>query len=124
MLFALLSEELFQVKATYLPATTVPGEMLRQVQELNPDIICVCSLPPSAVSKARYSLKRIHHDLQTIQVIVGLWHSNAGLAKAKERLESIAAGQGKLLIATSLREGLSHVEKSQLSKVPASTTPA
>ena len=43
------------------------------------------------------------------------------LEKAKERLES--AGNGKLHIVTNLREGLSHVEQSQLSKSPIAPQP-
>jgi len=73
--------------------------MLNQVKELNPDIICICSLSPSAVSKARYSLTRIQARFQNIQVLVGLWLTREGLEKAKERLES--TGKGKLLIASS-----------------------
>jgi hypothetical protein len=116
MMFTRLSEKLPHVEASYLSATSLLSEMLSQVKELNPDIICVCSLPPSSVSKARYSLKKIYASFQTIQVLVGLWGSNEGVEKAKERLES--AGKGKLLISTSLRDGLSHIEQSQLSKVP------
>ena len=116
MMFTRLSEKLPHVKASYLSASSLLGEMMSQVKELDPDIICVCSLPPSSVSKARYSLKKIYASFQTIEVLVGLWGSNEGVEKAKERLES--AGKEKLLIATSLRGGLSHVEQSQLSKVP------
>jgi predicted PurR-regulated permease PerM len=116
MLFAKLSEMLPQVQASHLSATSLLGEMLDQVKELNPDIICICSLSPSAVSKARYSLTRIQARFQNVQVLVGLWLTREGLEKAKERLES--AGKGKLLIASNLREGLGYIEQSQLSKVP------
>jgi predicted PurR-regulated permease PerM len=116
MLFARLSEKLPHFEASYLSATSLLGEMLNQVKELNPDIICISSLSPSAVSKARYSLTRIQASFQDIQVLVGLWLTREGLEKAKARLES--TGKGKLLIASSLREGLSHVEQLQLSKVP------
>lgn len=116
MLFARLSAMQPQVQASHLSATFLLGEMLVQVEELNPDIICICSLSPSAVSKARYALTRIQARFQNVQVLVGLWQTREGLEKAKERLES--AGKGKLLIATNLREGLSHIEQSQLSKVP------
>ncbi len=115
MLFARLSERLPHVEASYLSATSLLGEMLNQVKELNPDIICICSLSPSAVSKARYALTRIQARFLNVQVLVGLWLTREGLEKAKERLES--TGKGKLLIASNLREGLSHVEQSQLSKV-------
>jgi predicted PurR-regulated permease PerM len=115
MLFARLSEKLPNVEASYLSATSLLSEMLNQVKDLNPDIVCICSLPPSGVSKARYSLTRIHARFQNIQVLAGLWLTRKGLEKAKERLESTA--KGKLLIASSLREGLTSVEQSQLSKV-------
>ena len=116
MLFARLSEKLQHVEASYLSATSLLGEMLDKVYESNPDIVCICSLPPSAASKARYSLTRIQARFQNIQLLVGLWLTGEGLEKAKLRLES--TGKGKLLIATSLRDGLTHVEQSQLSKVP------
>jgi predicted PurR-regulated permease PerM len=115
LLFVRLSAMLPQVQASHLSATSLLGEMLNQVQELNPDIICICALSPSAVSKARYALTRIQARFQNVQVLVGLWLTRDGLDKAKERLES--RGRGNLVIATSLREGLGHVEQSQLSKV-------
>jgi len=115
MLFARLSAMLPQVQASHLSSTSLLGEMLNQVTELNPDIICICSVSPSAVSKARYALTRIQARFLNVQVLVGLWLTREGLEKAKERLES--TGKGKLLIASNLREGLSHVEQSQLSKV-------
>jgi predicted PurR-regulated permease PerM len=116
MLFARLCEKLPNVEASYLSATSLLGEMLNQVKDLNPDIVCISSLPPSSVSKARYSLSRIQARFQNIQVLAGLWLTREGLEKAKERLESTA--KGKLLIASSLQEGLNCVEQSQLSKVP------
>jgi hypothetical protein len=116
MLFARLSERLPHVEATHLSATLLLGEMLNQVKKINPDIVCICSLPPSSVSKARYALTRIHARFEATQVLVGLWLSKDGLEKAKGRLES--TGKGKLLFASGLRDGLIHVEQSQLSKVP------
>ena len=116
IMFTRLAEKLPHVEASYLSATSLLGEMLNQVKELNPDIICVCSIPPSSVSKARYSLKKIHASFQTIQVLVGLWGFDETLEKAKERLES--AEKAKLQIVTNFRDGLSQVEQSQLSKVP------
>ena len=116
MLFARLSERLPHVEASHLSATLLLGEMLNQVKEINPDIVCICSLPPSSVSKARYALTRIHARFQATQVLVGLWLSKDGLEKAKERLES--TGNGKLLLASGLRDGLIYVEQSQLSKAP------
>lgn len=115
MLFARLSQKLHHVEASYLSSTSLLGEMLNQVEALNPDIVCICSLSPSAVSKARYALTRIQTRFQNVQVLVGLWLTREGLEKAKERLES--AGKGKILIACNLREGLGDVEQSQLSKI-------
>jgi hypothetical protein len=115
LFFVRLSAMLPQVQASHLSSTSLLGEMLNQVQELNPDIICICALSPSAVSKARYALTRIQARFKNVQVLVGLWLTRDGLDKAKERLES--RGRGNLAIATSLREGLGHVEQSQLSKV-------
>ena len=116
MLFARLSEKLPHVEASHLSATSLLGEMLDQVKELNPDIVCICSLPPSAVSKARYALTRIHTRFQNTKVLAGLWLTKQGLERAKKRLES--AGKGNLMIASNLREGLTCIEQLQLSKVP------
>ncbi len=115
LLLARLSAMLPQVQASHLSSTSLLGEMLNQVTELNPDIICICSLSPSAVSKARYALTRIQARFQNVQILVGLWLTREGLEKAKERLES--TGKGKLVIASNLREGLGHIEQSQLAKV-------
>jgi hypothetical protein len=115
LLFARLSAMLPHIQASHLSSTSLLGEMLDQVKELTPDIICICSLSPSAVSKARYALTRIQARFQNVQVLVGLWRTRDGLEKAKERLES--TGKGQLLIASTLREGLGHIAQSQLSKV-------
>lgn len=114
MMFTLLSEKLPNIEVSFLSATSLMGEMLNQVKELNPDIICVCSLPPSAVSKARYSLKKIHVSFPNLQVLVGLWQSNNAVEKVMERLES--AGKGTQQIVSNLREGLNQVDQLQLSK--------
>jgi predicted PurR-regulated permease PerM len=114
MMFTRLSEKLSNVEVRYLSATSLMGEMLNQVKEINPDIICVCSLPPSAVSKARYSLKKIRVSFPDLQVLVGLWQSNNGVEKVMERLES--AGKGTQQIVSNLREGLNQIEQFQLSK--------
>jgi predicted PurR-regulated permease PerM len=115
MLFSRLSQKLHHVEASYLSSTSLLGERLNQVEALNPDIVCICSLSPSAASKARYALTRIQARFPNVQILVGLWLTREGLEKAKERLES--TGKGKLLIATNLREGLGHIGQSQLSKV-------
>lgn len=110
-----LSAMLPQVEARHLSTASLLGEMLDQIKEFDPDIICICSLSPSAVSKARYALKKIQARFQNVQILVGLWHTREGLDKAKERLES--AGKSKLLIVNNLREGLGQIEQSQLAKV-------
>lgn len=115
LLFSRLSAMLPRVEASHLSSTSLLGEMLTQVKELNPDLLCICSLSPSAVSKARYALTRIQARFPDKQILVGLWLTLDGLEKAKARLTS--AGKSGPLIASNLREGLSHIEQSQLSKV-------
>jgi predicted PurR-regulated permease PerM len=113
VLFARLSATVAGVQASRLGVTSTLAEKRAQMTEIDPDLVIVCSLSPSAVSKARHALAQIRASVQDIVVVVGLWMTREGLENARERLES--AGKRDLVLVRTLREGLTHVERTRQS---------
>ncbi|QDU28063.1 AI-2 transport protein TqsA [Anatilimnocola aggregata] len=66
--------------------TSLAEEVVVHVDQRKPDVICVSATPPAAVMHARHLCKRLRARFPKVQLIVGLWHSQADLAKARERI--------------------------------------
>ena len=72
------------------PAQALPigttSEMLEQVRESAPDIICVSALPPFALLHARDLYKRLRVNAPKARIIIGLWKFGGDPLKAAARL--------------------------------------
>lgn len=62
------------------------SEMLAQVKEFAPDIICISALPPFALLHARELYRKIRVSAPKARVIVGLWKFSGDPIKAATRL--------------------------------------
>jgi predicted PurR-regulated permease PerM/methylmalonyl-CoA mutase cobalamin-binding subunit len=69
------------------------AEMIERVAEMNPDVVVVSALPPSATTRARYLCKRLHARATDRPMLVGLWTVTGDLKRAKERLTCVASVQ-------------------------------
>ncbi len=62
--------------------TALAGEMVQEVLQSKADIVCICALPPVAMSHARYLYKRLKAQSPQLKILVGLWTSKKDPAKS------------------------------------------
>lgn len=62
------------------------SEMLAQLGELTPDIVCISALPPFALLHARDLYKRVRAYTPNARIIIGLWKFSGDPIKAAGRL--------------------------------------
>jgi predicted PurR-regulated permease PerM len=74
------------VKALALSSNTLVGEMLEQVIERTPKIVCVSAVPPFAATHARYLCKRLRPKFPELCIVAGLWQTSGSTKRAQERL--------------------------------------
>jgi predicted PurR-regulated permease PerM len=72
------------------------AEMLAQVKETAPDIVCISALPPFALLHARDLYKRVRSHVPNAKIIVGLWKFSGDPIKAAARFNIV--GDDKLAI--------------------------
>jgi len=93
MLAQLLEKSGYSAQAIAIGTT---AEMLAQVKDSAPDIVCISALPPFALLHARELYKRVRSLLPEAKVVIGLWKFGGDPAKATVRLN--IAGDDKLVL--------------------------
>jgi predicted PurR-regulated permease PerM len=93
MLAQLLERVGYQAQAIPIGTT---AEMLAQVKEAAPDIVCISALPPFALLHARDLYKRVRANVPHARIIVGLWKFAGDPIKAATRFNIV--GDDKLAI--------------------------
>jgi hypothetical protein len=53
--------------------TTLTAELLDQVAEQKPALVCIAALPPGGISHTRYLCKRLRSRFPDIRILVGRW---------------------------------------------------
>jgi methanogenic corrinoid protein MtbC1 len=72
-------------RAQCVPQGTA-AEMLAQVKEEKPDIVCISALPPFAIPHARSLYARLRAQNAKMRIMVGLWNFTTDPAKVGLRL--------------------------------------
>src|SRR6202166_1709242 len=106
MLTQLLERTGYHAQAISIGTT---AEMLAQVNEAAPDIVCISALPPFALLHARDLYKRVRSNVPNAKIIVGLWKFSGDPIKAADRFNIV--GDDKLAITlaqTVLQIGVFH----------------
>jgi len=62
------------------------SELIDLVQQRNAEVVCISAMPPAAVMHARTLCKRLRGRVPEGNLVVGLWHAQGDLNKAKERI--------------------------------------
>ncbi len=62
------------------------AEMLAQVKELHPDIVCISALPPFAVNHARALYAKLRTQSPHLQILICLWNFEGDIQKTASRL--------------------------------------
>jgi len=76
--------------ARCLPLCT-PAEMLVQLRQERPDLVCISALPPFAITHVRSLYAKLHEVEPDLKITVGLWHFAGDLTNASRRL-GLASG--------------------------------
>lgn len=91
-------------RAASIPIGTT-AEMLSQVAESNPGVVCISALPPFAVYHARALYAKLRVRFPKLHLIICLWHFEGDLEKTTTRLK-VATGDG---FCTTLPQVLQHI---------------
>ncbi|HEY7313800.1 MAG TPA: AI-2E family transporter [Gemmataceae bacterium] len=83
-----------------ISSTKLSAEVLEKLQQANPTVVCIGSLPPGGLSQARYLCKRIRQQAPDVKIVVGRW----GEKEQTERMEARLCGAGADRVATTLHE--------------------
>jgi len=62
------------------------GEMLAQIREEKPDVVCISALPPFAMPPVRSLYARLRAQEPNLRILVGLWHFSGDPLKISRRL--------------------------------------
>jgi predicted PurR-regulated permease PerM len=73
-------------KAQSIPIGTA-AEMLAQVAELDPGVVCISALPPFVVDHARALYRKLRAQAPNLYIVICLWHFEGDLQKAAARLK-------------------------------------
>lgn len=84
---------------------TLAAEMVQQVKEFAPDIVCISALPPLATTHARYLCKRVKSEVPGARVMVGLWNAEGDSSEAMKRLQ----GSGVDIVVKTIQEAVTQV---------------
>ena len=90
--------------ALSIPVSTT-AEILSQVAELKPEVVCLSALPPFAVGHARALYLKMRTQFPGLDVVVCLWHFEGDLQKVMARIK-LARGHA---LFTTLPEVLQHI---------------
>jgi hypothetical protein len=72
-------------QAQCIPLGTA-AEMLAQVKEEKPDVVCISALPPFAIPHARSLYAKLRAQDSKVRIIVGLWNFSDDPSKVSRRL--------------------------------------
>jgi methanogenic corrinoid protein MtbC1 len=91
-------------QALCIPVGTA-AEMLAQVKDEKPDVVCISALPPFAIPHARTLYAKLRAQDSQMRILVGLWNFSDDPSKVSRRL-GLAEGAHAFTTLAELREGL------------------
>ena len=75
-----------------LPDETLASEVIDQIVEKGPSLVCISSLPPGGLAQTRYLCKRLRNRFPDLKIIVGRW----GTRSENNWSSLLAAGADKV----------------------------
>ena len=72
-------------------SATLAAELMAQVEDLQPTVVCIGSLPPGSLAHTRYLCKRLRTQFPKLHILVGRWGQQHGLDEAQEQLKEAGA---------------------------------
>jgi len=77
---------------TLIADETLTSEVIDQIAQKNPALVCIASLPPGGLAQTRYLCKRLRGRFPNIKIIVGRW----GTRSENNENSLLAAGADKV----------------------------
>jgi predicted PurR-regulated permease PerM len=95
------------------------SELVAHVHERRFSVVCIADLPPSAPTKTRYLVKRLHAALPDVRILVGRWAPPALADESTQVLRDTGAN----LVASTLIEARTYLAGLvEISRIPVSET--
>lgn len=79
---------------------TLTSDLVGQVAEQSPALVCIGALPPGGLAHARYLCKKLRARFPEVKITVGRWGLNGGVEANREQLQDAGAN----LTATTMLE--------------------
>ena len=98
MLRQLLDPAKWDVEVTAVD--TMTADLVAQVAEQTPALVCIGALPPGGLAHTRYLCKKLRARFPGVKIVVGRWGLTGGVETNREQLQDAGAN----LIATTLLE--------------------
>lgn len=105
------------VELSCVSSESLTGELLEQVAERRPGVICIGAAHPGGASEARYLIKRLRAKHATAPIVLARW----GLTQGRRKQE-LAEAIGLAEIAGSLKEARNYL--TQLGQLSSAADPA
>jgi CheY-like chemotaxis protein len=81
-----------------LSSETLAAELLSRIEEEQPALVCIATLPPAGLAGARYLCKRLRGRFPDLKIVVGRW----GQVEKREEAESRLLAAGAESVTTSM----------------------
>ena len=75
-----------------LARETLTSEVIKQIAEKSPALVCIASLPPGRLAQTRYLCKRLRGQFPNLKIVVGRW----GTRSENDGNSLLAAGADKV----------------------------
>jgi predicted PurR-regulated permease PerM len=98
MLQALL--DLRRYKVSLIASGLLASDLVEQIREVMPAVVCIAALPPGGVARARLLCLRLRTQFPDIRILIGRWGDRADIAKLREQLINAGADE----VATTLED--------------------
>jgi predicted PurR-regulated permease PerM len=89
---------------THILAIGTSVEMVAQVSEEKPDIVCLSALPPFAVGHARSLYKTLRAQFPDLKIVIGLWNFVGDPKRAASRISGIGDAEVSRTLAHAVQQ--------------------
>lgn len=108
------------IAASVVSSTTMLGDRLESLRKEAAEVVCVCAVPPAAVTHAAYTCRRLRRRFPDMPILVGVYSVQADAHKLRSHLSVDVADE----IVTSLEDAAARIE-ARVTGIPAAAwTPA
>jgi hypothetical protein len=67
------------------------SEMVCMVEKMQPDVICIGSMPPGGLAHTRYLCKRLRKRYPRLKIVVGRWGLKRHQEENRQRIQEVCA---------------------------------